>query len=68
MEDWENDELYQLATEEFLEYRRNAWRPKAWEDLARGLGQPHGYQHAQEGESKAEISMPHDTEQDNVLP
>jgi hypothetical protein len=67
-EELESDELYHLAEEEYLEHRRNAWRPKTWEDLARGLGQPHGYQHGQEGESKTELPTPCDTEQDNVLP
>ena len=40
----ERDELSILAEEEFLEYRRNLHRPKTWDDLAHGLGQPCGYQ------------------------
>jgi hypothetical protein len=52
VEEWEKDELYYLAEEEFLERRRNYWRPKTRDDLARGLGQPFGYQPLQEGESK----------------
>jgi hypothetical protein len=38
------DELSILAEEQFLEWRRNLYRPKTWDDLARGLGQPLGYQ------------------------
>ena len=40
----DEDELSVLANEQFLEWRRNAWRPESWDDLARGLGQPFGYQ------------------------
>jgi hypothetical protein len=36
----EKGELSILAEEEFLEYRRSLHRPKTWDDLARGLGQP----------------------------
>jgi hypothetical protein len=40
----EEDELSILAEEQFLERRKNFGRPKTWDDLARGLGQPFGYQ------------------------
>ena len=52
-EEWEKDELQQLAFEEYLDYCRNSHRPKTREDLARGLGQPFGYQPAQDEESEA---------------
>ncbi|KAG7345692.1 hypothetical protein IV203_033223 [Nitzschia inconspicua] len=32
-----------IEEEAFLEAREQALRPKTWEDLARGLGQPNGY-------------------------
>jgi len=51
-EEWEKDELNILAEEEYLEYRQNYWRPKTTDDLARDLGQPFGYQHAQGDDSK----------------
>jgi preprotein translocase subunit SecD len=50
-EEEEEDELSVMAEEQFLERRRNSWRPKTLDDLARGLGQPFGYQQ-QEGETK----------------
>ena len=43
-EDDDDDELSVLAEEQFLERRANALRPQTWDDLARGLGQPLGYQ------------------------
>jgi hypothetical protein len=50
------DELDDLALEQYLEWRQNLVRPKTWDDLARGLGQPHGYQEwtqkEEEGQSK----------------
>ena len=32
-----------MEEEAFLQWQQQANRPKTWEDLARGLGQPHGY-------------------------
>jgi len=40
----EEDELDVLAEEQFAEERKKLHRPKTWDDLARGLGQPLGYQ------------------------
>jgi len=40
----EEDELDVLAEEQYAEERKKLHRPKTWDDLARGLGQPLGYQ------------------------
>jgi hypothetical protein len=40
----EEDELDDLAEEEYLERRKYHDKIKTWDDLARGLGQPLGYQ------------------------
>jgi hypothetical protein len=53
-EEEDGDELDDLALEQYLEWRQDLFRPKTWDDLARGLGQPHGYQErAQEEEEEA---------------
>jgi len=33
-----------LAHKEYIQWRNDQYRPKTWDDLARGLGQPLGYQ------------------------
>jgi len=40
----EEDELDVLAEEQYLQMCDDQYRPKTWDDLARGLGQPLGYQ------------------------
>jgi hypothetical protein len=40
----EDDERDVLAHEEYIQWRNDQLRPKSWDDLARGLGQPLGYQ------------------------
>jgi hypothetical protein len=48
-----DDELDDLALEQYLEWRQDFFRPKTWDDLARGLGQPHGYQERAQEEENA---------------